>query len=201
MSQKTFILGFGAWLAVGVGVLSLHAQSSPTDGAAGLEIRSVTLNEKAVPLRRNGEVNLGASPENILFSFGPRTNVGPRPLRIRYQLEGQESRWRDGAGDMFLAVRFYNAAGDQISQRNFPVNGESAGWTGSLANSPLTHRREMLIVPEQAARVWVVISSAGPPAAVGVFVVANLVVAKVPSNAAPVLLLETPFDHEAEWDR
>lgn len=198
MSQHIFITGWVAWLALALSTIPLRAQPDSGAAAEALEIRAVTVNEKSVSLRRNGEVSLGASPENIVFSFGPRTNAAPVPLRIRYKLEGQDARWRDGDSDMFLAVRFYNAAGDQINQRNFPVTGESAGWNGSLATSPLTHRRETLIVPEQAARVWVVISSAGPPAAVGVFVVANLVVTKVSSNAAPVLLLETPLDREAD---
>ncbi len=196
MSQHIFSTAWVTWLALVLSINPLAAQSKPGSPADPLEIRAVIVNEKSVSLRRNGEVNLGATPENIIFSFGPRSNAVPRPLRIRYKLEGQDSAWRDGVGDMFLAVRFYNAAGDQISQRNFPVNGESAGWTGSLANSPLTHRRQMLTVPEQAARVWVVISSAGPPAAVGVYVVANLVVTKVSSNAPAVTLLETPLDRE-----
>jgi signal transduction histidine kinase len=198
MSQHRFITAGLVGLAFGLSVHPLGAQTGSGGVPGALEIRAVTVNDKSVSLRRNGQVSLGASPENIVFSFGPRTNAVPAPLRIRYKLEGQETNWRDGAGDMFLAVRFYNANGDQISQRNFPVTGDSAGWNGSLATSPLTHRREMLTVPEQAARVWVVISSAGPPAAVGVYVVANLVVTKISSNAAAVVLLETPLDREAD---
>lgn len=164
--------------------------------AATLEIRAVTVNDRPAPMRNNGEVSLGASPESVAFFFGRRTNVAAVPLRLRYKLGGQDTKWRDGDGYMFLAVRFYNASGDQISQKNFDVIGESAGWNGSLANSPLTHRREMLTVPPEAARVWIVISSAGPPTAVGVYVVANLVVTKVASNSEPVVLLQTPLDRE-----
>ena len=196
MNQHIFSTGWVVGLTLMFSISPLVAQSKPGSPTDALEIRAVLVNEKSVSLRRNGEVNLGATPENIVFAFGPRSNAAPRPLRIRYKLEGQDSAWRDGVGDMFLAVRFYNAAGDQISQRNFPVNGESAGWTGSLANSPLTHRRQLLTVPEQAARVWVVISSAGPPSAVGVYVVANLVVTKVSSNTPSVTLLETPLARE-----
>ncbi|MEI9960387.1 MAG: hypothetical protein WDM76_04425 [Limisphaerales bacterium] len=84
---------------------------------------------------------------------------------------------------MALTVRFYNGAGDQISQSIYRINGESTGWTGSLRTSSLTHRRETLIVPPQATRLLVVISSAGPPDTVGIYVVANLVVSK--SSAIP----------------
>lgn len=189
--------GFFIGLLLGAGWgLPLEAQSpAGSAGAAELEIRSVTVNDRPVAIRR-GEVNLGSSPENISFNFGLRTNAHAETVRIRYKLDGYDPHWRDGAGDMFLAVRFYNAAGDQIDQRQFSVTGESAGWNGSLATAPLTHRRETVMVPERAERLWIVISSAGPPAAVGVYVVANLVVSRMSTNAPPALLLESPFDHE-----
>ena len=185
-------------------LLGLWAQPLPL-GAQGpaaateapaLEIYSITVNDRAIPVRRNGAVNLGSSPENIFFNFGPRTNAQPSPVRIRYKLDGHDSHWRDGANDMFMTVRFYNVAGDQIGQKQFSVTGESAGWNGSLATSSLTHRRETVVVPEQAERLWIVISSAGPPSAVGVYVVANLVVSRMSPTAPPVLLMDSPFDHE-----
>jgi len=183
------------------GALCAVAQPTGLDASASpLEIRAVTVNDKLVPVRRKGEVSLGSSPENIAFTFGPRTNAQSDPLRIRYKLEGVDSGWRDGASDMYLTVRFYNGAGDQIANKHFPVGGESAGWNGSLATSPLTHRRETVVAPEQAARVWIVISSAGPPAAVGVYVVANLVVSRVAANAAPTVLMQSPFDGEVNGD-
>jgi len=55
------------------------------------------------------------------------------------------------------------STGDQIALKNFRVEGESPGWNGSLASSPLTHRRETIIARRHnASRLWVVISSAGP---------------------------------------
>jgi len=183
--------------AVIAGACSLLAQPAGSDvSTSPLEIRAVTVNDKPVPMRRNGEVSLGSSPENISLMFGPRTNIQGIPLRIRYKLEGVDSGWRDGPSDMYLTVRFYNAAGDQIANKHFPVSGESAGWNGSLVTSPLTHRRETVVVPEHAARVWIVISSAGPPSAVGVYVVANLVVSRVATNAAPAVLMRSPFEGE-----
>lgn len=170
----------------------LRGQPVGGDGA-GPEIFAVTVGDKSLPVRRSGEVSLGSSPENISFSFGPRTNAEPVPVRIRHKLEGHDNSWRDSASEMVLTVRFYNAAGDQIGQRHFLVTGESAGWTGSLATAPLTHRRETVIVPEQAARLWLVISSAGPPASVGVYVVANLVVSRMASDAPPTVLMESLF--------
>jgi len=78
-------------------------------------------------------------------------------------LEGYETVWHEGGAEMVLTVRFYNDTGDQISQSIYRVNDESTGWTGSLKSSSLTHRRETLVVPPQATRLLVVISSAGPP--------------------------------------
>lgn len=173
----------------------LLGQSSGSNNSS-FEIRSITANDKAVSLRRNGEVNLGSSPNNILFAFGPRANAQPAPVRIRYKLEGYDNNWRDGASDMYLTVRFYNTAGDQVGQKQFPVTGESAGWNGSLVTSSLTHRRETVVVPESATRVWVIISSAGPPSAVGVYVVANLVISKMSSTAPSTVLMDSPFDHD-----
>lgn len=95
---------------------------------------------------------------------------------------------------MFLAVRFFNAAGDQIDQKNFQVMGESAGWDGALKTAALTHRRETLAVPTNAARASVVISSAGPPASVGIYVVANLVMSESSGNSSSTILMQSPFD-------
>ena len=159
-----------------------------------LEIQSVTVNGSAVPLRGDGSVNLGSFPENITFNFQPGTNSARPPIRLRYKLEGLDNEWHEGGGEMALTIRFYTESGDQISQKIFNVHGESAGWTGSMDNSPLSHRRETLVVPPQAARVWVVISSAGPPASVGVYVVANLLVSKSSGNQPPVVLIQSPFD-------
>src|SRR6478736_3875541 len=106
MNQHIFNTGWVTWLVFVLSINPLAAQSKPGSPTDPLEIRAVIVNEKSVSLRRNGEVNLGASPENIFFTFGPRSNATPRPLRIRHKLEGQDSARRDGAGDMFLAVRF-----------------------------------------------------------------------------------------------
>lgn len=100
---------------------------------------------------------------------------------------------------MNLTVRFYSKTEDQISQQSFNIAGESAGWNGSLKNSSLTHRRETVTVPPRASRLMVVISSAGPPATEGVYVVANLAVSEIESNKFPGrVLLESPLDQPGE---
>jgi signal transduction histidine kinase len=98
---------------------------------------------------------------------------------------------------MYLAIRFYNDSGDQIGQNTFKVFGDSAGWNGSLKKSPLAHRRETIVVPPQAARVWVVISSAGPPDAVGIYLIANLTVAQSSAQSSSKILIQFPFDRQS----
>ena len=171
---------------------------SATESADGIRIQSVTVNGKQEPFHQGQSLRLGSLPQNVSFDFGPDTNAAQAPFRIRYQLEGAETKWNGGMAFMYLAIRFYNEAGDQISQTNFNVVGDSAGWNGSLKTSPLVHRRETVIVPPPASRVWVVITSAGPPDSVGIFVVANLVLSKSSAKLPPVLLIQSPFDRQLD---
>src|SRR5260221_3951959 len=131
---------------------------------SSIEMHSVLADGVSLPLRAGRKLSLSSSSKRITFNFGPAPENPHPSLRLRCLLEGYEDKWHEGGGFMFLAVRFFNAAGDQIGQTNFPVTGESAGWGGALKTSPLTHRRVILVVPPNTARAYVVISSAGPAA-------------------------------------
>ena len=184
----------GALLACGV--VGLTAPGARAQNS--LVIRSAVVDGKTNSPNPTG-VSLGTSPKEVLFSFGPASNSSYHPLRLRYKLEGVDSGWRENVGLMGITVRFYNAAGDQISQKPFEVLGESAGWQGDLKRSRLTHRREALVAPPNAAHFWIVISSAGPPNSVGVLVVHDLVISKSTSGGAETLL-RFPFDRDpATW--
>jgi len=193
-------------LAVGIlclfGKISIASAQLSQAGRAtnALVINSVSVAGKLVPLGRSGEIKLRAFPENIVFHFGPDTNSGRLPVRLRYKLEDDDSNWHEGGGEMYLAIRFYNDSGDQVGQETFSVSGESAGWSRSLKNSSLTHRRETLTVPPFASRMMVVISSAGPPATEGVYVVANLSVLKSADKSEGVELLRSPLDQQPDDD-
>ena len=78
---------------------------------------------------------------------------------------------------MRMVIRFIDAHQRDIAEQVFAVTGESAGWTGSFADSPWVRRHEVITVPAGAVRFWVVVSSAGPPEAVGAFAVRRLAVA------------------------
>ena len=151
-----------------------------------------------MPFQAEEAVNLGTFPDSIVFGFGAGKNANKPPLRLRYMLEGFENTWHEGGSEMALNVRFYNKAGDQIGQNTYGVSGESTGWTGSLKTSSLTHRREALVVPAQASRLLIVISSAGPPDTVGIYVVANLVVSRSSGILGTAALLQSPFEGEPD---
>ena len=159
-----------------------------------IEVQSVVVDGRKLPLRPGRKVNLGMSHENVVFYFRPATNDLSPSLRFKCRLDGFESNWREGDGFMFVGIRFTDSAGDLIDQQNFQVSGESPGWNGSLKTSTLAHRREALIVPPRSAHASVVISSAGPPATVGIYAVANLVMEQVSSNLQPSILMQSPLD-------
>ena len=180
----------GLWIGAALGS-RLFAADPATNAIA---MRPPTVNGKNLTLRYNEELNLGSFPKNIVFRFGTTTNATRAPMRIRYMLKGFESAWHNGGDQMQLAVRFFNESKDQLNQNVFVVSGESAGWDGSLLTSPLTHRRETVVVPPEASRVMLVFSSAGPPSTLGIYVVANLVLSKSPGNSPASLLIPSPFD-------
>lgn len=178
------------WFAVLFPIPTCVAATIPNTDK--IVVSSVIVDNKIVPQRANGNVYLNPSPKNITFSFGLTNSF----MRLRCRLEGFEDKWHEGGGFMFLAIRFYNKAGDPIDQKNYQVAGESAGWNGSLKSSQLTHRRETLIVPPNATQAWVVISSAGPPATEGIYVVANLMVTEISNSTQSVLLIQSPLDQQ-----
>ena len=154
---------------------------------------------KSMKWRAGEDLQLGPSPENVLFNFGGPTNSTEAPIRVHYKLEGYDDTWHEGGGEMYLMIRFSDPNGDQVGQKIFKATGESAGWNRTLLGSTLTHRRETLVVPPRAAQFWAIISSGGPPATVGLFVVDDLVVSKPSSNnGQPMVLLRSSFGEDLD---
>jgi signal transduction histidine kinase len=153
----------------------------------------VTVEAKTIALTHDGQAKLNSFPQAITFNFGPKAGTEHDWVRLRHKLEGYEDKWSEQPGEMAFSVRFFDESGDQISQNIFRIIGESAGWNGSL-NSPLTHRRESLVVPARASRLWIVLSSAGPPASVGIFVVSDLAVSRLASSNHLEVVMRFPFE-------
>lgn len=160
-----------------------------------LIITSVLVADKPAPIEQK-KVRIKPFSENIVFHFEANTNYKSSLARIRYKLDGYDTAWHEGGAWMYLAVRFFNETRDQIAQTMFRVQGESANWSGSLSNSPLTHRRETVTVPPRASRMMIVISSAGPASTEGIYAVANLSVVKNSDKSPPIELIHAPFDYQ-----
>lgn len=186
--QRLVILFFwGAW------VLAARPAAAPED--VRLKIRSVSVDNRPLSWQPGQVLSLGVFPRNIIFNSGrPAGAANGGMERLRTKLEGFDREWREGGGEMFVTIRFYNAAGDLVAQKIFSARGDSPGWNGTLEGSSFTHRRETFSAPLDAARLWVIISSAGGPATVGTYVVDNLIVSRLsPSNRQPEVLLRSPF--------
>ena len=123
-------------------------------------------------------MRLGAFPKSASFTFGPVTNTSRLFARLRYKLEGYETNWNANGGQMRVSVSFCDGTRRKIREDSFKVGGDSLGWNGALENSTLIHRQETAVVPPGASRLWVTISSAGPPQSVGLYVVKDLVVTR-----------------------
>jgi signal transduction histidine kinase len=153
----------------------LYQVGEAKDKDPELLLRSVEVNNHALSGISNESLYLPAHPDITSFIYGPNPLTADVPLRFRCQLDGYEQRWHERTVLMRMVVRFIDANQREIAEQVFEVMGESPGWTGSFTNSPWIHRKEVVAVPADAVRFWVVISSAGPPEAVGVFAIRNLV--------------------------
>jgi signal transduction histidine kinase len=187
-------------LAFWVGAfLAASVDSLAEEGTNLLRIRSVEVNGEPVRFQPGGEVNLGSFPGRVVFLFDTVSNAVWTPLRLRCKLDGSDSSWRVGEGEMHLTIRFYNSAWDLLGQSTFAAHKDSSGWTGALETSTLTHRRETLTVPPDASRLMLVISSAGPPSTTGIYVVDNVVISRLSTNGGkPEVLLQSPFDQQSD---
>ncbi len=164
-----------------------------TDALLG--IRSVIVDGAPVSQRPAEKLRLSPHTRAVRFVFGPTTNALLQPIRIRFKLDGYDEGWREQAGEMRMCVRFLDGTGDQVNETIFRVVGQSAGWTGNPETALFTPRRETIVVPPHATSFWVVMSSAGPPATVGVYAITNLVIkTQSANNAPPTISLPWAFE-------
>ena len=170
-----------------------------------LLLRSVEVNKRTLSGISNESLYLPAHPEAVSFTFGPNTLASNAPLRFRCQLDGYEPEWHERTALMRMVIRFIDANQREVAEQVFPVTGKSPGWKGSLTDSPWIRRKEVVTVPASAVRFWVVISSAGPPEAVGAFAIRNLV-AQPSQGDTKFFQIIPPVEPDAKvlptgWDR
>jgi signal transduction histidine kinase len=136
----------------------------------------VAVNGRTIPLDKDGSLYLPPTVENLQIVFGKDSSASNPPVRLRWQLDGYQQGWHDTRmGEMRMVLRFSNDAGEIIAEKSFDVSGQTPGWTGRFEDCDFVKRRETVIAPPGTTRLWIVISSAGPPESVGVYVVRNLV--------------------------
>lgn len=180
-----------AWLWIAAGLLlvanrEIRAEAMrPSETNASFEIRAMVVDGVAVPVQSSAKLRLARQPRTAVFEFGLVTNRIPRAARARFKLDGYEDRWREYPADMRLCLRFLDRNGDQVGETKFKVMGQSEGWTGDPRTSAFTHRRETVVAPPGSRSFWVVMNSAGPPAALGVFAITDLVIRSQSPNAMP----------------
>ena len=111
-----------------------------------------------------------------------RFEVSSGTERSRFKLEGLDDTWIPNPGEMSFTVRFLNSNGDQISQKIFPVRSASPGWKNDWTDSPFTQRNEQVSVPDGAEKFSIIISSSGPPTAIGIYAISALEIRSLPSD-------------------
>ena len=124
-----------------------------------------------------------------------RIHIAAPPGQVRYRLEGIDEWWKQRAGTMEFGLRFMNQDQDVIETDLFPASGRSQGWKDSLETSTLTSRQETVTVPPGATHVEITMSSAGPPASVGIFAVSDvsLIRQKTDKSGEETLISSEPF--------
>lgn len=176
------VLGLGLFLLLGP--LCLGSET----GAPVIE--SVSVDGRSIAVEGRSILRLPPHPGLLTFVISGITNANHQTLRIRHRLDGYDNAWQDANVFMYLTLRFFDDAGNQVAQSIFRVQGESAGWRGSFASSEFTHRREAVLVPPRATNVRAAISSAGPPTTVGFYAVKDLVIARASAGrSSPEVLL------------
>lgn len=153
----------------------------------------------------SGAVRLPAAHKTVSFRLGrlpEDDSEGSR--RVQFRLDGVDNGWRQLRSEMSLMVRFGNAAGDQVGQRIFAVEGISAGWRGSVESSTFAERHETVQVPADGTVLTMAISSSGPPTAMGIYVVRELKIFRHAPGGRELLFAAAPEREGAdagEWRR
>ena len=150
-------------------------------------VSQVQVNARAFPISSGATTKFPASPATVKFTYGSTRfdGVPPTPMRIRYKLEGMDSDWHEKPKEMRLVIGFLDQNGSELKDVEFLAKGQSLGWTGNFETAALQHRHETVVVPAGATRFWAVMTSAGGPESLGVFVISDFVVQTQTSTNGP----------------
>jgi signal transduction histidine kinase len=129
---------------------------------------------------RINKIRISTANQQIKFTFGPTQESSKQPIRLRYRLEGYETGWHDIGDPMRFVIHFRDSQDVPVGSADFPVHGDSPEWTGRIETSRFIERKETVVVPDRCsnARIW--IPSGGNPDTVGIYVIDNLRVIRLP---------------------
>lgn len=169
-------------------------------------VSKLRVNGRPIDVSLHGVTRVSSMPATVAFTYGPKTqdDRSAVSMRIRFKLEGRDSDWREAPAEMRVILGFLDQNENELSKAEFSASGQSPGWTGNLATSIPQHRQATVVAPPDAHSFWVIITSAGAPEALGVFVVSDLVVRASGSTNNPArellrLNLDLPGQTPAGW--
>jgi len=198
-----------------LGVLSALASGFGAELPAGFPSIEYSIDGGSFQSAANG-IGVPADAKQIGMKLGDLSPTSrdplrnPKAMRFQYQWSGVDPGWRLRIGDMGLVVRFHNEAGNLIGQREFYARKESPGWDGTLEHSRPLRRREFVTVPKDVKWVSLLLTSAGPPDAIGTYVAGNINIygytsqgdlSRIFSSDSPSSSQETSQEEPEGWVR
>lgn len=202
---------FACCLGVVLTALAAAAEPSPH---AHLEMLALRLGGRDIPLRleddddpspragsdqihvrRYAAVSLPDQAGRLTLLFGAPPDATRFAPRLRYQLVGYDSGWRNHErGFMHLVLKYRDDKRIPVSRSEFRIRGDSVGWTGTWATSTLSSRIEEAVVPPRAAFLSIWIDSGGNDENTGVWLVDDLAISEIVPGAAPRLIFSEDFE-------
>jgi signal transduction histidine kinase len=174
----------GICIAIGPGT---GAVSEASGAAAEGTATAARVDGRTIPLDGASSVSISAAVGRAGIEV-----VSEPGKRVRFRLDGVDPGWREGLGDMYFAVHFYDANGEQIDRHAFRLIGQTAGWNGDLQRPRFVHRQEDFSAPSRANSFVIVITSAGPPETLGAALIKGVVVSRATADGIPEVILRAP---------
>ena len=149
------------WRLVLYLALLTAAGAAPAESPLVVDELTVDGKHQMLPAVANhgpNRLRLPPGAHQLVFGYGPPGDAASL-LRLRYRLEGVETGWSEAGGEMRLSLMVFNAAGEVLSYFEFPMRGDSAGWSNSVAQSRFTVRQESFRLPPGSEMLRVIFNS------------------------------------------
>jgi len=153
-------------------------------GKVGAEIRisEVLVDGRPVevPAERSGgdrkPFHIPSSSRALRFHFTETDDSGGPSARLRYRLEGYEEGWRDlsRAPGAKISVQFTDKEFKIVGTQDFPMQGETPGWRGSVQESDLLPCEETMVAPDRTTAARVVVYGPLTLSGMGIVVVSDV---------------------------